>query len=353
MRMAAASKEDVALMREFLRDLEAACNGDYTIPKGTEGEDEEDIVDMSDERLAQFVRCEFSRIRLHYERILSGYNVMYDNACDPTLSHLEFKPEILRRLAPQNVESREDIIKLFGNIVRVEVTDDQMELIVRLALDRFSDGAVGGSVHFVNGTAYNFVRKGGDETVACSVCHQHYFNWAGPSPCCSAPLQIVTGETEYVDTMEQLKAFNRAASEHGFISREGVIENAGNYKILQKIVGESWVFTVNTGACAAGNSESVTFSVHPHEDKDAIIKQGFRAYIYEDNRWCRITNVNGTMITVIAEDAGYLIHIRPNTKVLIAAGGQEKEAYPRLIRGLDGLNFFDKMFGDGKEGKKD
>lgn len=64
-----------------------------------------------------------------WERILFGYETMFDNACDPNLSYLAFKPEILQKL-----EIVEPLL-MFRNAV-------QEFMLSRLAVDCFDIGEV-------------------------------------------------------------------------------------------------------------------------------------------------------------------------------------------------------------------
>jgi|WetSurMetagenome_2_1015567.scaffolds.fasta_scaffold226210_3 hypothetical protein len=80
MTVAKASPEQVDTLRTWFHELEDVLE-----------DSEEDAPDI-----AKFVQDTFRQRRIdEYERILFGYETLVENACDPNLSHLEWKPEIM------------------------------------------------------------------------------------------------------------------------------------------------------------------------------------------------------------------------------------------------------------------
>ncbi len=79
-RMAKAPKEDIDEVSNFLQELE----------------EKTDNYSVTDEELGEWVNQNFHRIYGKYERILTGFSVLSDNVCDPTLDYLDYTPEIKR-----------------------------------------------------------------------------------------------------------------------------------------------------------------------------------------------------------------------------------------------------------------
>lgn len=75
MKMAKANPEEVDKLREFFQAIEEMLD-----------DPDKDNWDIGD-----WVRDNFPE----WERTVYGYTVMFENACDPATSSLEFKPEIL------------------------------------------------------------------------------------------------------------------------------------------------------------------------------------------------------------------------------------------------------------------
>ena len=85
LKMARAYPEQIQAMREWFYALETMLESDA---------DAEDV--------GRFVQRSFGTKRIgEYERILFGYETMFENACDPSLSYLDFKPEIKAALAQE------------------------------------------------------------------------------------------------------------------------------------------------------------------------------------------------------------------------------------------------------------
>jgi hypothetical protein len=82
-----ATQEDVNEMREFLEEVE------------------EMIANQSNdfEAIGAFINGKFhARCGRHFRRVLFGYETLVDNACDPELDYLEWKPEIKAAIAAAN-----------------------------------------------------------------------------------------------------------------------------------------------------------------------------------------------------------------------------------------------------------
>jgi hypothetical protein len=93
LRMARASQEQLDTLRKWFQELEAML--------------EDEKSDMHD--IGQFVSKTYEARRIdEYERILMGYETMIENACDQSLTYLDFKPEI--KAAMQNY-SKSDGLK--------------------------------------------------------------------------------------------------------------------------------------------------------------------------------------------------------------------------------------------------
>lgn len=92
---ARARPDQVQRVRNWFQELEEVLNSD-----------------KPDSALGEWIDATYARVESEWERILFGYETMVDNACDPTLSYLDFKPEI--KAAMKNaatLEALQDIIK--------------------------------------------------------------------------------------------------------------------------------------------------------------------------------------------------------------------------------------------------
>jgi hypothetical protein len=77
MKAAKCSTEDVDQVRAFLQQLETMVHS------GTNKD------------LVEFIEKNFdAHCGRHYERLLFGYETMIENACDPSVSYLEWRPEL-------------------------------------------------------------------------------------------------------------------------------------------------------------------------------------------------------------------------------------------------------------------
>jgi hypothetical protein len=79
LRLAKASVEDINQMRDFLFALEEKLNDPDVDPR--------DIGVFCDARFN-------SDCGRHFQRVLFGYETLVANACDPSLSYLDWRPEI-------------------------------------------------------------------------------------------------------------------------------------------------------------------------------------------------------------------------------------------------------------------
>lgn len=87
MTCARATQTDLDEMREFLFEIENM------------------IADQSKdfEAIGRFVNGQFhARCGRHFQRVLFGYETLVDNACDPSLLYLDWKPEIKEALTVAN-----------------------------------------------------------------------------------------------------------------------------------------------------------------------------------------------------------------------------------------------------------
>lgn len=78
MKVGKASQASIEALFTFLENLEEKIDDD----------------DTSVTDLRSFVDWIHSNIPIHWRAIVFGYQVLLDNACDPELNYLEFKPEL-------------------------------------------------------------------------------------------------------------------------------------------------------------------------------------------------------------------------------------------------------------------
>lgn len=81
MKMAKASEKDIENLREFLEIIEEYIE---KAQMGVLDSEEEDI-------LRNHIQENFPN---GWRRVVSGYEVLFENCCDPTLDYLDFKPEL-------------------------------------------------------------------------------------------------------------------------------------------------------------------------------------------------------------------------------------------------------------------
>jgi hypothetical protein len=85
-----ATQKDVNEMREFLFQLEEKID-DQDIPLS---------------EIGKFCHARFkSDCGRHFRRVLFGYETLVENACDPELDYLEWKPEIKAAITAANTAS--------------------------------------------------------------------------------------------------------------------------------------------------------------------------------------------------------------------------------------------------------
>lgn len=82
LRCARAYPEEIQKVREWFQKLEDVMNDD----------------ENSDSQYGEWLRKHYHEVEGKWERILLGYETMFDNACDPSLTYLAFKPEILEKM---------------------------------------------------------------------------------------------------------------------------------------------------------------------------------------------------------------------------------------------------------------
>lgn len=75
LRQARAMPDQIEEVRQWFRELER-------------------VVDSESEDVGEWVERNYGRVRSEWERIVFGYEVLVNNACDPDLSYLDWKPEI-------------------------------------------------------------------------------------------------------------------------------------------------------------------------------------------------------------------------------------------------------------------
>ena len=91
LRMAKAPQSDIDAVRQFLQTLEEKMICEET----------------SDEDLVHWLAQAYTEIDGLWERILFGYETLVANACDPSLTYLDYKPEIKQAMA-QHLANKSD-----------------------------------------------------------------------------------------------------------------------------------------------------------------------------------------------------------------------------------------------------
>ena len=74
---------DIGQVRDFLYELEELVDDPLKTP----------------DEIGAWMKRNWWRCAQHWRKILFGYETLIDNACDPTLTILEWKPEILKAFA--------------------------------------------------------------------------------------------------------------------------------------------------------------------------------------------------------------------------------------------------------------
>lgn len=83
MRMAKARQHEIDYLREFLLKLEEFWEAGIDSDSAT--------------KLEELLHEDFARIS-GWRRIVEGYQALVDNACDPNLNYLDWKPELKERI---------------------------------------------------------------------------------------------------------------------------------------------------------------------------------------------------------------------------------------------------------------
>lgn len=91
--VAAVMPADVDRMRQFFIELEDLLD-----------DEQESFFDEC--AVGEWLVANYCRIRYDWNRLLFAYETMYENACDPTVRHLEWKPEIKALL--EHAAAKED-----------------------------------------------------------------------------------------------------------------------------------------------------------------------------------------------------------------------------------------------------
>jgi hypothetical protein len=92
------SPEDNEAMLRFLKGLEDIFHNNVHPDAG----DSEDVPPLSDEDAFLWIRHRYLQSGHRFDRVFWAGRCAIDNACDPSLSYLEFKPEILAALSPDS-----------------------------------------------------------------------------------------------------------------------------------------------------------------------------------------------------------------------------------------------------------
>lgn len=88
MKAAKATPADVDEIRNFLFELEEMVNNP----------------ENSTRDIGTFCHAHFvSKCGRHFQRILFGYDTLIENACDPSLPYLDWKPEIKEAITAKNI----------------------------------------------------------------------------------------------------------------------------------------------------------------------------------------------------------------------------------------------------------
>lgn len=92
-KMAKPSEKDFDTVLRFLQGLDEIH--EYAVITNDDGDDQ----DMDDpEKIVEWVESKWPQVVRAYSRVLWAGKTAIDNACDPTLDVLEFKPEILEAM---------------------------------------------------------------------------------------------------------------------------------------------------------------------------------------------------------------------------------------------------------------
>lgn len=89
LRMARCSSKDIEQMRGFLFKLEELLE---------ECDDSFEIIDF----LTEYYDDNFGR---HWQRLIAGYETMFENACNPNLDYLSWKPDIQEAIMAHSAQT--------------------------------------------------------------------------------------------------------------------------------------------------------------------------------------------------------------------------------------------------------
>lgn len=140
LRMAKATETDMKLVRKFLQYVEYVSKTNVTKQGLVDdwGEDSDYYTDLStcfeDGQFEHeyFVEMVETAIGHRWERIVFGYEVLFENTCDPKKTYLDFKPELKNVLSlPEVKELCEEIHNKKGEIDDFSVfwADKEKELL--------------------------------------------------------------------------------------------------------------------------------------------------------------------------------------------------------------------------------
>jgi hypothetical protein len=118
MTAAKCSPDDIDQIRAFLQKLETLVHS------GTHKD------------LVEFVEKNFDHLcGRHYQRLIFGYETLLENACDPSVTHLAWKPELKHLIEEAGQDTREEDLENQGQPTQPMT---QLELAARSVLDNFS-----------------------------------------------------------------------------------------------------------------------------------------------------------------------------------------------------------------------
>jgi hypothetical protein len=114
-KMASASKDDIKrlyLLNNVLENLgkyNATCMADFDHFEEDEKEHLKRIFDTDGEIDCDELISYLYGLTWGFHRVVMGFQVLFDNCCDPTLDHLDWKPELKKQL---------DLIEAIGEKLR-------------------------------------------------------------------------------------------------------------------------------------------------------------------------------------------------------------------------------------------
>ncbi len=128
MKMAKASAEDIKRVTEFFRFIEEFMEYGTHTPENDEYE--EDSIDLTDKAFVEKLREMWghpwgpTKVDAAWPRVLMGYQILIDTACDPDADTLEWKPELAKKLAdPEGLEEALEHLRGNKDKFRAVLTD--------------------------------------------------------------------------------------------------------------------------------------------------------------------------------------------------------------------------------------